>query len=167
MIPVTEHDCFIHFDEHLLDHRLWQPILMKRYPNADPNATVADVVDPTEMVEIVREAETRTETFTKSKIEQGAREVYRRRLELRRKDFHRGHHCRLVPSLSLFHQCACSLRPFLGRLTSRVRATRAPYGPNGSPVRRNATYKLPGRIHFGLLTRRPRLPRKGRAQPAC
>src|SRR5262249_26562692 len=43
----------------------------------------------------------------------------------------------------------------------------AAYGPNGSPVRRNATYKLPGRIHFGLLTRRPRLPRKGRAQPAC
>ena len=72
------HDCFTHLDEHLLDHRLWQPILMKRYPNADPNATVADVVDPTEMVEIVREAETRTKTFTKSKIEQGAREVYRR-----------------------------------------------------------------------------------------
>jgi hypothetical protein len=31
---------------------------------------------------------------------------------------------------------------------------------------RNATYKLPGLIHFGLLTRRPRLPRKGLAQPA-
>src|SRR5262245_53993799 len=30
--------------------------------------------------------------------------------------------------------------------------------PSGSPVRRNATYKLPGLIHFGLLTRRPRLP---------
>src|SRR5215471_3349044 len=25
----------------------------------------------------------------------------------------------------------------------------------------------PGLIHFGLLTRRPRLPRKGLAQPAC
>src|SRR5262249_554210 len=43
----------------------------------------------------------------------------------------------------------------------------AAYGPNVSPVRRNATYKLPGLIHFGLLTRRPRLPRKGLAQPAC
>jgi hypothetical protein len=43
---------------------------MKRYPNADSNATVADVVDPTEMVEIVRETETRTEAFMKSKIEQ-------------------------------------------------------------------------------------------------
>ena len=77
MIPVTEHDCFIHFNERLLDHRLRQPILMKRYPNADPNATVADVVDPTEMVEIIREAEMKTEGFMKSKIEQGAREVYR------------------------------------------------------------------------------------------
>src|SRR5262245_57530231 len=37
VIPVTEHDCFIHFNERLLDHRLRQPILMKRYPNADPN----------------------------------------------------------------------------------------------------------------------------------
>jgi hypothetical protein len=78
VIPVTEHDCFIHFDEHLLDHRLWQPILMKRYPNADPNATVADVVDPTEMVEIIREAEMKTEAFHEVKDRQGARELYRR-----------------------------------------------------------------------------------------
>ena len=35
----------------------------------------------------------------------------------------------------------------------------AAYGPNGSPVRRNAT-SCQGLIHFGLLTRRPRLPRK-------
>jgi hypothetical protein len=42
----------------------------------------------------------------------------------------------------------------------------AAYRPNGSPVRRNATYNVPGLIHFGLLTRRPRLPRKGLAQPA-
>src|SRR5262245_44764133 len=49
------------------------------------------------------------------------------------------------------------------RCPNRVlnRAGGATYGPNGSPVRRNATYKLPGLIHFGLLTRRPRLPRKG------
>jgi hypothetical protein len=78
VIPVTEHDCFIHFDERLLDHRLRQPILMKRYPNADPNTTVADVVDPTEMFEIIRGAEMKTEAFMKSNIEQGAREVYRR-----------------------------------------------------------------------------------------
>jgi len=31
VIPVTEHDCFIHFAERLFDHRYSE----KRYPNAD------------------------------------------------------------------------------------------------------------------------------------
>jgi len=37
-----------------------------------------------------------------------------------------------------------------------------PCGP-----RARAAYRLPGLIHFYLLTRRPRLPRKGRVQPVC
>jgi hypothetical protein len=53
-------------------------LLMGRHPDADPNLTIADVVDATEMTEIVREAEVMTETFLKSEIERRAREFYHR-----------------------------------------------------------------------------------------
>jgi hypothetical protein len=54
-------------------------LLLNRYPNADPNMTVAEVVgDETVMAEIVREAEALADAFMKSQIEEGARKVYRR-----------------------------------------------------------------------------------------
>ena len=53
-------------------------LLMERHPNVDPNPAIADVVDATEMAEIIREAEAMTEAFIKSEIERGARELYRR-----------------------------------------------------------------------------------------
>ena len=53
-------------------------LLMERYPDADPDKTVEEIVDPAEMVEIVREAEAMAEASMKSVIEQGSREVYRR-----------------------------------------------------------------------------------------
>jgi hypothetical protein len=53
-------------------------ILMERFPNADPNATMRDLVSESEMVEIIREAEAMTETYVKSVIEQKAREAYNR-----------------------------------------------------------------------------------------
>src|SRR5262249_17626504 len=53
-------------------------LVLERYPNADPNMTVRDRVAEAEMVEIRGEAETTTEALMKSKIEEGAREVYRR-----------------------------------------------------------------------------------------
>jgi hypothetical protein len=53
-------------------------LLLERHPNADPNTTVADLVDGPELVEIIREAETMAEAFIKSTIEEKARELYRR-----------------------------------------------------------------------------------------
>jgi HEPN domain-containing protein len=43
-------------------------LLLDRYPNADPNATLAEVV--------IREAEALAEAFIKSAIEEGARGAY-------------------------------------------------------------------------------------------
>jgi hypothetical protein len=53
-------------------------LLGERHPDADPKLTIADVVDATEMTEIVREAEAMTEAFMKSEIERMAREIYHR-----------------------------------------------------------------------------------------
>ena len=53
-------------------------LVMERRPVADPNATVMDLFDATEMTEIVREAEAMTEAFMKSEIERMAREFYHR-----------------------------------------------------------------------------------------
>jgi len=53
-------------------------LVLERHPNADPNMTVRELVTEAELVEILREAEAMTEAFMKSKIEEGAREVYRR-----------------------------------------------------------------------------------------
>jgi hypothetical protein len=55
-------------------------LLLERYPNADTNATTADLVSESvwEMVDIIREAEARAEASVKSMIEQGAREAYNR-----------------------------------------------------------------------------------------
>lgn len=53
-------------------------LLLKRHPRADPNMTIADLVDAAEMAEVVREAETMAEALMKSEIEQAAREAYRR-----------------------------------------------------------------------------------------
>jgi hypothetical protein len=52
-------------------------LVMER-PVADPNATMMDLFDATEMTGIVREAETMTEAFMKSEIERMAREFYHR-----------------------------------------------------------------------------------------
>jgi hypothetical protein len=53
-------------------------LVMERRPVADPNATMMDLFDATEMTEIVREAEAMTEAFMKSEIERMAREFYHR-----------------------------------------------------------------------------------------
>ena len=53
-------------------------LVMERCPVADPNATMMDLFDATEMTEIVREAEAMTEAFMKSEIERMAREFYHR-----------------------------------------------------------------------------------------
>ncbi len=53
-------------------------LVMERRPVADPNATMMDSFDATEMTEIVREAEAMTEAFMKSEIERMAREFYNR-----------------------------------------------------------------------------------------
>jgi hypothetical protein len=50
-------------------------LVMERRPVADPNATMMDLFDATEMTEIVREAEAMTEAFMKSEIERMAREL--------------------------------------------------------------------------------------------
>jgi hypothetical protein len=50
-------------------------LVMERRPVADPNASM---MDATEMTEIVREAEAMTEAFMKSEIERMAREFYHR-----------------------------------------------------------------------------------------
>ena len=47
-------------------------------PVANPNATMMDLFDATEMTEIVREAEAMTEAFMKSEIERMARKFYHR-----------------------------------------------------------------------------------------
>ena len=52
--------------------------MLFRSPVADPNATMMDLFDATEMTEIVREAEAMTEAFMKSEIERMAREFYHR-----------------------------------------------------------------------------------------
>jgi hypothetical protein len=44
-------------------------LVMERRPVADPNATMMDLFDATEMTEIVRESEAMTEAFMKSEIE--------------------------------------------------------------------------------------------------
>jgi hypothetical protein len=53
-------------------------LMLERYPNADPNATIADLVDNNERPEIIRAAEATTEAYMKSMIEQGARRAYHR-----------------------------------------------------------------------------------------
>ena len=53
-------------------------LVMERRPVADPNATMMDLFDATEMTEIVGEAEAMTEAFMKSEIERMAREFYHR-----------------------------------------------------------------------------------------
>jgi hypothetical protein len=53
-------------------------LVMERRPVADPNATMMDLFDATEMIEIVREAEAMTEAFMKSEIERMARKFYHR-----------------------------------------------------------------------------------------
>jgi hypothetical protein len=53
-------------------------LVMERRPVADPNATMMDLFDATQMTEIVREAEAMTEAFMKSEIERMAREFYHR-----------------------------------------------------------------------------------------